>query len=59
VTGSAFTQLVSYWQSELGKDAFLAKQLSRRGGEVRCVIKGERVEISGEAVKYLEGMIEV
>jgi len=59
VTGSAFTQLVSYWQSELGKDAFLAKQLSRRGGEVRCIIKDDRVEISGEAVKYLEGVINI
>ena len=59
VTGSAFTQLVSYWQRVLGKDAFFAKQLSHRGGEVRCAIKGDRVEISSEAVKYLEGMIEV
>lgn len=59
VTGSAFTQLVSYWQSELDKDAFFAKQLSRRGGEVRCVIKDDRVEISGEAVKYLEGVINI
>ncbi len=59
VTGSAFTQLVSYWQRVLGKDAFFAKQLSRRGGEVRCAIKDDRVEISGKAVKYLEGMIEV
>jgi len=57
VTGSAFTQLVSYWQSELGKDVFFAKQLSRRGGEVRCTIKGDRVTIRGEAVKYLEGTI--
>ncbi len=57
VTGSAFTQLVSYWQSELGKDVFFAKQLSRRGGEVGCTIKGDRVKISGEAVKYLEGTI--
>ena len=57
VTGSAFTQLVSYWQSELGKDTFFAKQLSRRGGEIRCTIKGDRVTIRGEAVKYLEGTI--
>ncbi len=57
VTGSAFTQLVSYWKKELEKDDFFAKQLSARGGEVYCLLKGERVEISGEAVKYLEGMI--
>jgi len=59
VTGSAFTQLVSYWKEVLKKDAFFAKQLSARGGEVSCQLKGERVEIRGEAVKYLEGMIEV
>ncbi len=59
VTGSAFTQLVSYWKEILKKDEFFAKQLSARGGEVSCLLKGERVEIRGEAVKYLEGMIEV
>jgi len=50
---------VSYWQSELEKDEFFAKQLSNRGGEVRCKLRGERVEISGEAVKYLEGVINI
>ena len=59
VTGSAFTQLVSYWKEVLKKDEFFTKQLSARGGEVYCQLKGERVEIRGEAVKYLEGMIEV
>ena len=59
VTGSAFTQLVSYWKEVFKKDDFFAKQLSARGGEVSCQLKGERVEIRGEAVKYLEGMIEV
>jgi len=57
VTGSAFTQLVSYWGDELGKNTLSAKQVSPRGGEVHCVIKDDRVEMSGEAVKYLEGTI--
>ncbi len=57
VTGSAFTQLVSYWADELGKNVLSAKQVSVRGGEVYCVVKGDRLEISGEAVKYLEGII--
>ena len=48
MTGSAFTQLVSYWKEVLKKDAFFAKQLSARGGEVYCQLKGERVEIRGE-----------
>ena len=57
VTGSAFTQLVSYWADKLGKDVLFAKQVSARGGEVHCVVKGDRVEMSGEGVKYLEGII--
>jgi PhzF family phenazine biosynthesis protein len=59
VTGSAFTQLVSYWADEFGKDVLSAKQVSARGGEVHCVVKGDRVLLSGGAVKYLEGVIEV
>ena len=59
VTGSAFTQLVSYWKDELGKDILFSKQVSSRGGEVKCHVKAERVEISGEAVKYFEGEIEI
>jgi PhzF family phenazine biosynthesis protein len=57
VTGSAFTQLVSYWSEVLGKESFHAKQVSKRGGEVFCTLKGNRVEIAGDGVKYLEGMI--
>jgi len=59
VTGSAFTQLVSYWADVLGKEQFHAKQVSPRGGEVHCVVKGDRVEISGGGVLYLDGVIEV
>ncbi|RUM74805.1 MAG: isomerase, partial [Sulfurovum sp.] len=35
------------------------KQISNRGGEVHCEVKKDRVEISGEAIQYLEGWIEV
>ena len=59
VTGSAFTQLVSYWADELEKEELYAKQVSARGGEVYCVVKGNRVEMSGGAVKYLEGIISI
>jgi PhzF family phenazine biosynthesis protein len=57
VTGSSFTQLVSYWADELGKNVLSAKQVSARGGEVHCVVKEDRVEMSGGAVQYLEGKI--
>ncbi|ATX79539.1 phenazine biosynthesis protein PhzF family [Mariprofundus aestuarium] len=59
VTGSSFTQLAPYWAARLGRSKLLAKQLSSRGGEVICELKGERVAIAGSAVKYLQGEIEV
>ena len=59
VTGSAFTQVAKYWADVLGKEELHAKQISARGGEVSCVIVGDRIKISGEAVLYLEGVIEI
>ncbi|MCW9026443.1 MAG: PhzF family phenazine biosynthesis protein [Thiovulaceae bacterium] len=59
VTGSAYTQLVPFWRDKLNKNTFASKQISQRGGEVFCKLDADRVEISGEAVKYLEGKIEV
>jgi len=59
VTGSAFTQLIPYWADKLNKHQLSAKQVSQRGGEVGCIYSGERVQISGKAVKYLVGTIEV
>lgn len=59
VTGSAHTMLTPYWAERLGKDKLLARQVSRRGGTVYCKMLGERVEISGEAITYLEGEIEI
>jgi predicted PhzF superfamily epimerase YddE/YHI9 len=59
VTGSAHTQLTPYWSGRLGKTRLTAKQISRRGGELICELHGDRVLISGKAVKYLEGKIEL
>ena len=36
-----------------------ALQLSERGGELWVKMKGNRVEISGYAITYLEGEIEI
>ena len=33
--------------------------MSLRGGELRCKLSGDRVLISGNAVKYLEGTITI
>lgn len=59
VTGSAFTQLVPYWNRVNAQTSFRAKQISSRGGEIFCTLKGDRVEIAGYAIKYLEGTIEL
>lgn len=59
VTGSAHTQLVPYWAQQLGKTTFYARQVSARGGELWCELQGERVLISGHAVTYLRGEIEL
>ncbi|QFR49054.1 PhzF family phenazine biosynthesis protein [Sulfurimonas lithotrophica] len=59
VTGSAYTQLVPYWSDKLNKNTFASKQVSQRGGEVFCKLDADKVEISGEAVKYLEGKISI
>lgn len=59
VTGSSFTQLAPYWSGRLGKQRMNARQVSWRGGDVVCELAGDRVLISGRAVKYLEGRIEL
>ena len=59
VTGSAHCELMPYWARELGKNKLSAAQLSKRGGRLQCELAGERVLISGCAVKYLEGTIEI
>jgi PhzF family phenazine biosynthesis protein len=59
VTGSAHTTLVPYWAKHLGKATLKARQLSRRGGLLHCVLNGERVDIGGQAVTFLVGHIEL
>ncbi|NRB39659.1 MAG: PhzF family phenazine biosynthesis protein [Pseudomonadales bacterium] len=59
VTGSAHTQLAPYWAQVLGKNTLTARQLSRRGGELYCELKDQRVLISGSAALYMQGSIHV
>ncbi|WP_342590468.1 hypothetical protein [Abyssogena phaseoliformis symbiont] len=44
---------------KLDKNNLIAKQLSKRGGEVKCQHLGQRVKISGKAIKYMTGTIEI
>lgn len=59
VTGSAHSQLIPFWSEKLGKNKMTAKQLSKRGGDIYCEQKGERVIIAGQCVFYLKGIIEI
>ena len=59
VTGSAHTSLTPYWSKQLGKTELSAIQLSARKGYLTCKYLGDRVEISGKAVLYLVGEINV
>jgi predicted PhzF superfamily epimerase YddE/YHI9 len=59
VTGSAHCTLIPYWAARLGKSRLMAHQVSRRGGALRCELRGDRVAIAGRARLYLEGAIEI
>jgi predicted PhzF superfamily epimerase YddE/YHI9 len=58
VTGSSHCTLAPYWAARLGKNKLSAKQLSPRGGDLLCELKGDRVMIAGHVVEYLRGEIE-
>ena len=55
VTGSAHCCLAPFWSRRLGKDRFLARQISERGGFLKVVLDGDRVRLSGQAVTVLRG----
>jgi predicted PhzF superfamily epimerase YddE/YHI9 len=59
VTGAAHCMLAPYWAQRLGKTKFRAFQASPRGGEITCHLAGDRVELEGSCVFYLEGMAEI
>jgi PhzF family phenazine biosynthesis protein len=59
VTGAAHCMLVPYWAKRLGKTELRAFQASARGGEVICRLAGDRVELEGTCVFYLEGEVQI
>lgn len=50
VTGSSHTALTPYWSKKLGKKEMTAYQTSARGGIMKVIDLGERVELRGQAV---------
>lgn len=59
VTGSAHCQLAPYWASRLGRRSLLARQVSARGGTLRCRVVGDRVKLAGHAVDFMVGTIRI
>ncbi|WP_158939287.1 PhzF family phenazine biosynthesis protein [Burkholderia sp. S171] len=59
VTGSIHAALAPFWSDRLGRSELVAMQVSRRSGLLHCRVQDDRVFISGRAVQFLEGTIEV
>ena len=59
VTGSAHCTLIPYWAERLGRTKLHARQVSPRGGELFCELRGERVGMAGRAVTYSTGFLQV
>lgn len=57
VTGSAHSTLIPFWSNRLHKKVLTAKQLSARGGFLFCENLNERVKISGKAICFMAGEI--
>lgn len=57
VTGAIHCSLIPFWAERLGKTELFARQISARGGDLFCELRGERVKIGGNAALYLKGEI--
>nr|WP_318381775.1 PhzF family phenazine biosynthesis protein [uncultured Enterobacter sp.] len=57
VTGSAHSMLIPYWGEKLAKTKMQARQVSARGGELRCEWRKDRVLIGGQATTYIIGKV--
>lgn len=59
VTGSAHCGLTPFWAERLGKRDLTARQVSARGGELGCTLRGDRVVLRGHAVRVIEGVLTI
>jgi PhzF family phenazine biosynthesis protein len=59
VTGTSHATLAPFWGQRLGKTSLRARQLSARGGEIACLLKGDRVQLTGACAIYMRGSISV
>ncbi|MGK0305816.1 MAG: PhzF family phenazine biosynthesis protein [Gammaproteobacteria bacterium] len=59
VTGSAHCELAPYWGKRLGLSVLSGRQLSQRSGVVHCKLIEDRVILTGNAVEYMSGEINI
>lgn len=55
VCGSAHCTLGPFWSQRLDKGDLLGHQVSPRGGIIRVIMRGERIELGGQAVTVMRG----
>lgn len=55
VTGSAHCCLGPYWSDKTGRDELHALQASQREGRMQVAVRGDRVQLTGDAVTVLRG----
>lgn len=56
-TGSAHCHLTPYWAQKLGRNVLIARQLSPRGGDLKCKLEADRVHLSGQCMLFAEGVL--
>ncbi|RXJ86370.1 PhzF family phenazine biosynthesis protein [Arcobacter sp. CECT 8985] len=59
VTGSIHAGLAPLWKDKLNKNKLIALQASKRTGVLHCEVKDDRVLVSGKAINYLQGYIDI
>ncbi len=57
VTGSLHCTLTPYWADRLGKGTLAARQVSRRQGDLKVALRGDRVDLIGNAVLVMVGQL--
>jgi PhzF family phenazine biosynthesis protein len=57
VTGSIHTTLAPYWAKKLNKTELEAHQASKRGGNLTCRVRDERIHIVGCATTFMRGRL--
>jgi PhzF family phenazine biosynthesis protein len=55
VTGAAHCSLTPYWAERLEKSELVGHQVSKRGGVVRVRLRGDRVDLLGQALTVMQG----